>query len=221
MANYPTDNNAGQNSASNDRKKPIRAKLWVLPLTAIILGTLFMSLVMMGCGPHAQATGITGGGATWVTQHEDPTPGIHNAAVSIITLFNGPDKGVKFVVWSDLLNRTDKEGTNSAAPSSTFAKRSLSYQGRHSISAGPTILFDANTPDGVSGTIKFDETIYDLANGKLFLVSSQQHPPEVLQLDIDTANMPNGMGKLLEFAKENEPIEAFFQKHKPLPTDNR
>ena len=216
------------NSYPPERKprKPVKSRevtgapKWVLIGVSVITGSIVMSgMMLIGCGHTAQVSGITDAGSSWTTKSDDPTPGIHNAAVSMITLFSGPEEGVKFVVWSDMSGRRGGGGTNSGNPSNGNANRGASYVGRHTATDREAVEFKAETKDGVSGTIRFGETTYDFANGKLFLVSSQQQPAEILQLNIDTADIPNEMEPLMEFAKGNEPIQAFFQKNKPLPTE--
>ena len=198
------------------------APKWVLIGVSVITGSIVMSgMMFLGCGFQAQLSGITDGGSSWWTRSDDPTPGIHNAAVSMITLFSGPEEGVKFVVWSDMANRGGDGGSNSGNMLNGNKNRGASHVGRHTAPGREPIGFTAETKDGVTGTIRFGETTYDFANGKLFLVSSQQQPAEILQLDVDTAKMPDEMEALMEFAKGNEAIQAFFEKNKPLPAEDQ
>ena len=225
MKSYPPNRNLRKPRKSSNSREVTGAPKWVLIGVSVITGSIVMSVMMfIGCGHTAQVSGVTDAGSGWFTKSDDPTPGIHKAQVSMITLFSGPEEGVKFVVWSDMSGKTGAGGTNSGYASFNAkrgnANRGASYVGRHTAPDREAVGFEAETKDGVTGTIQFGETTYDFANGKLFLVSSQQQPAEILQLNIDTADIPNEMEPLMEFAKVNEPIEAFFKNHKPLGADD-
>ena len=222
MKSYPPNRNLRKPRKSSNSRKLTGAPKWMLIMFSLISGSMVMSTMMlMGCSFQAQVSGVTDAGSGWFTKSDDPTPGIHKAEVSMITLYSGPEKGVKFVVWSDMSSRRGGGGSNSGNILNGNANRGASYVGRHMAPGREAVEFKAETKDGVSGTIQFGKTTYDFANGTLFLVSSQQQPAEILQLDIDTADIPNDMEPLMEFAKVNEPIEAFFKNHKPLGADDQ
>jgi len=53
-----------------------------------------------------------------------------------------------------------------------------------------------------------------LANGSVFLVSTQNDPPQIAQIAFDTSNFPKGKDRLITLAKSNAEIRSFWEKHK-------
>ncbi|MCH2182517.1 MAG: hypothetical protein MK108_10975 [Mariniblastus sp.] len=217
MIAYPTSKNPRRGDPSSSSPANNGPARWLLPICAVISGCFVMSIMMtMGCGFQAQASGISDGGSSWWRKSDDPIPGIDNAAISVITLYSGPiEESLPFVVWSDMSSRRGAGGTDHQVLSNGKPTRGASYTGHHATKGKENMAFHAETTDGVTGTIQFGERTYDFANGRLFLISTQQESAEILQLPIDTANMSTDMEKLLEFAEANPAIEAFFQHRKP------
>ncbi len=167
-----------------------------------------------GCRQEG-ARGITRSDSNWTVGINEPgaTPGIDAASVTFITLLAGPPAGVPFVVWSDLPNggagRVDAQADGTA------------YKGDHRATDGRRVEFRAETTDGKTGTITIAEVSYDLAGGALFLVSTQNGPPAVAQVEYDLSTFPKGKDPLIEFAKSNEDIRAFFEKHRKRGQDGK
>jgi hypothetical protein len=163
-------------------------------------------ICLSGCGHKPSVYGIAQSGSSWTTSTADPTPGIDEASVTFVTLNAGPPEGVSFVVWSDLPNGSSGSGGGRTG--------GASYKGHHRATDGRRVEFHASTTDGKAGTITIADVRYDLANGALFLVSTQHTPPEIAQITFDTASFPKGRDHLIELAKSNARIRAFFEKHK-------
>jgi len=165
------------------------------------------------CRQEPSARGITRSDSNWTVNINKPgaTPGIDAASVTFITLLSGPPAGVPFVVWSDLPNGGSGRVE---APVDGAA-----YKGDHRAADGRRVEFRAETTDGQTGTITIADVTYDLARGALFLVSTQNGPPTVVQVDFDLSTFPKGKDPLIEFAKSTEDIRAFFEKHRKRAQD--
>jgi len=157
-------------------------------------------------GPTAY--GIAQSKSSWTTNITDPnrTLGIDAASVSFVTLQAGPPEGVPFVVWSDLPNGNSGSGVGRIG--------GASYEGQHRATDGRGVQFHGETTDGKTGTVTIADVPYDLANGSLFLASTQHDPPTVAQIAYDTSKFPKGKDQLIRLAKSIPDIRAFWEKHK-------
>ncbi|MCA8987207.1 MAG: hypothetical protein KDA78_06180 [Planctomycetaceae bacterium] len=156
----------------------------------------------------SQRYGISDGGASWTTMTSDPIPGIDAASVSEVTLYAGPPEGVSFVVWSDLPNSRSGNGGGGA-------RDGAAYKGYHRAKDGRRIDIKAESRDGKTATISIDGVSYDLAKGGLLLVSTQQQPAIVKQVNLDLKTVPNGQEALSRFASTTVDIRTFFQDQRP------
>ncbi len=180
----------------------------------LIDAALVAILCVSGCQQQPRHYGITEGQFGWITKINDPnaTPGIDAASVTFITLKAGPPEGVPFVVWSDLPNGRSGSGGKFGG---------ASYKGHHRATDGRRIKFHAETTDGTTGTITIADTAYDLANGSLFLVSTQRDPPTVAQIDFDVSNFPKGRDQLIKLANSTDDIRTFFEKQQKKDTGDQ
>lgn len=175
--------------------------------TISIVGYVALTIVCV-CGCRQQRTeyGIADGGSSWTISTEDATPGIDAASVSVITLKAGPPEGVPFVVWSDLPNGRFGSGGGKVG--------GASYKGHHGATDGRRIEFEAQTADGKVGTITIAEIPYDFSKGSLFLISTQDDPPNVVQLPFDTTDFPKDKDQLFALANSTSAVRTFFEEHK-------
>lgn len=107
-------------------------------------------------------------------------PGIDSADVHIYVW----NDGAAFVVWSD--GAGGSHGTLPRQPGDP--KGSARYQGKvgsHTV--------ECLTTDGKTGKVKIGDASYDLGDGPLFLVSTQDQKPRIKQLALSKLNlMPDG-----------------------------
>ncbi len=168
-----------------------------------------------GCGLRGQGQyGTLAGGASWYHAADDPIPGIDRGNATTIRLWCGRGDGIPLVIWSDL-NGGSHHGSGTTA---------LAYvEGSHSGSGGRRVDYQCETRDGLAATVTIAGVNYDLANGALFLVSTQGDKPEVAQLPIDIGDFcrESGLGRTLDakqFAAEHPEVLDFFKKRKPAKT---
>jgi len=138
-------------------------------------------------------------------------PGIDSADVHIYVW----NEGAAFVVWSD--GAGGSHGTLPRQPGDP--KGSARYQGKvgnHTV--------ECLTTDGKTGKVKIDDTSYDLSDGPLFLVSTQDQKPRIKQLALSKLNLiPDGkltseqitLEHLEGIGKSDPDIRQFFIEAAP------
>jgi hypothetical protein len=159
-----------------------------------------------GCAHKPHEQGLAERCFFWSSGAGVRVPGIDERSVALITLKAGPPEGVPFAIWSDL--------PNGVGGSSEGTARGASYRGHLSAADGRRVEFHAKTRDGKSGSLTIAGVDYDLAKGRLFLVSTRADPPMVAQLAFDLDRIPKGSEELQDLAKSNPQIRKFFQQHK-------
>jgi hypothetical protein len=139
---------------------------------------------------------------TWDRYTKNPVPGIDRGGVVAYTLKCGAPDGVRLVLWSDTSLSSHGSGT----------VRRTFVDGHFTGAAGRSVEYLCETTDGRTARIEIDGKMFDLSQGSLFLVSTQQEKPRVAQLAQDTTNFPNEAGALREFALANAEISKFFHE---------
>jgi hypothetical protein len=168
---------------------------------------VFLALLCVaGCSQQRQEQGIAQSGTSWSSGGADRVPGIDEGSVTFITLKAGPADGVPFVVWWDLPYNVSGSGGGSA--------QGASYEGRFAGADGRRVEFRARTADGKSGSVTIAGVDYDLAKGSLFLVSTRDHPPKVVQVPFDLSGFPSDGNALRELARATPQIRGFFEQYK-------
>jgi hypothetical protein len=156
---------------------------------------LIVSFLFMGC-EFRQSPTRGAKNLSWSHSGLDhpAVPGIDSADVHIYVW----NEGAAFVVWSD--GAGGSHGTLPRQPGDP--KGSARYQGKvgnHTV--------ECLTTDGKTGKVKIDDTSYDLGDGPLFLVSTQDHKPRIKQLALSKLNLiPDG--KLTSDQMTLEHVEA-------------
>ncbi len=166
------------------------------PKAIFFAGPLLLAII--GCG-SSSGSGVKIRDSIWSTSKDDYTPGIEAGSVSDVTLKSG--SGIRFVVWTDLPGWS---GSGGGSPSS--------YQGQHTAD-GRKLAVHAET-NGESATVTIAGTKYDSVSGALFLVSTTNDPPTVVQIDLDAKLFPSDSNQFAEFARDNDAICKFFQDRK-------
>ena len=80
------------------------------------------------------------------------------------------------------------------------------------------MAIDAFTKDGRSGTLHIAGMPYDLADGRLFLISTQDATPRVLQVQCELTELKGIRGgpvqtraqRIAKFAEQNETVRKFW-----------
>ena len=176
------------------------------------VGTAVLAFICVaGCGGKGTEQGVVSSDMFW-SSAANAVPGIDEGSVTFITLKCGPPEGVSFVVWSDLTSGAGGRGEGSS--------RGAFYQGSHRATDGRRIDFHGRTTDGKTGTINIAGVDYDFAKGSLFLISTQQDPPEVGQISFDLSGLQK-VDAVKEVAKSNPEIRSFFEKHKKRDTNGK
>jgi hypothetical protein len=109
---------------------------------------------------------------------------------------------VRLVLWGDTSPSSHGSGTT----------RRTFVEGRFAGTGGRRVDFLCETTDGRTARFEIDDKVFDLAQGSLFLVSTQQEKPRVAQFAQDVTKFPNEAGALREFALANAEISKFFQE---------
>lgn len=158
--------------------KPTRRMSYVPAVFAV---GLFLCCLIMGC-EHRQSPTRGAKNLSWSHSGLDhpAVPGIDSADVHIYVW----NHGAAFVVWSD--GAGGSHGTLPRQPGDP--KGSARYQGKvgsHTV--------ECLTTDGKTGKVKIGDTSYDLGDGPLFLVSTQDQKPRIKQLALSKLNLiPDG-----------------------------
>ncbi len=167
---------------------------------------------LMGCGFRASGgRGVKN--VSWSRSGQDhpPVAGIDQADISIYTW----NDDAAFVIWTDGLPTTS--GTVPRQPGDP--RRSARYH-----SSIGNLSVDCLTPDGTTGTVKIGDRSYDLADGRLILLSTQTQSPRVKQCSLIKLNLkPEGtlsddqitLEQLQDLAKTDPDIRAFFTASGP------
>lgn len=156
------------------------------------------------------AYGVAQSSSTWQTNltKDDRVPGIDEASVLFLTLKSGNPRGVPLILWSDSNRGFRGHGEGSV--------HGASYRGEQQPKDRDLIEIEAETTDGETGTVKIAGKRFELEKGPLFLISTRGDKPEILQLPLERskfAMVRGGHEKLMELARENDKIAAFWNKY--------
>jgi hypothetical protein len=112
-------------------------------------------------------------------------------------------EGLAVMMWHDFL----ESGRGSGSGSTTDPI--YQYQGWAESSDGRRFEWEVQTADGKTALFKIDDTSYDLADGRLFIVTIKDGKTQVRQLDRDLSNVQTDRESIVTFAK-NDPDVAEF-----------
>lgn len=179
----------------------------IIGMASVLAVTLFVCSVLLGCDfRQAPSRGVKNVSWSRSGQERPAVPGIDQAEVSLFTW----NDGAAFVIWSDVAGRT--RGTMPRQPGDP--RGSARYFG--TVGNQP---FECLTLDGKTGTVTLGEQSYELADGRLILVSTQSDALVVKQLEPIKLNVkPDGsmpweqvtLEHLEKIAETDADIRAFF-----------
>ncbi len=162
-------------------------------------------LCFLGCDFTGKNVGVSSGSSSW-SSTEVKIPGIDEASISYgACIYGTGEKAILFIIWSD---------TERASSHGSTTKKGVRYEGFHISSDGQRVEWHCETADGKTGIITLNGAEYDLADGLLFLVSTQDSQIQVRQLKRDTLkNLQNpDIEKFKSLAKNDSEIWEFFAK---------
>jgi hypothetical protein len=186
------------------RRWPWRIALGVGALVslALFVGWVYraeLPALLSQAGPQGYASGIAN--PVWAAdRREAAIPGIDHASV---TCGLWSDGRTVVTVWTDV-----SSGSSSLAPRVATRAEGFVFEGHHRGPGGRYVDCRCSTPDGRTGTVTINDKTFDLADGALFLVSTQRGQTEVCQLKRDTLKLgPEG---LKDLARNDQEILDFF-----------
>ena len=140
-------------------------------------------------------------GFSWIENVADPIPGIHRGAVSKVT-FTFPSSGSSTVtLWSDC--------TGSSAVGSS-GRQSARYVGDFFWQDDQTLEFELKADQSKVTLVRIGDQKFDLADGSLFLISTQSELIRVKQLKLDVSRVTKEKDVAREFALETPSVKSFF-----------
>ena len=149
------------------------------------------------------------------TDGKQPIGGIDNAEVD----FGIWGEGAALVIWSDAGCSLGGSGMANRELEPGETRKGVKYEGDVTSKDGKSWKVACYTRDGKTGTVKIGDQAFDLAGGRLFLVSTRGASPKVKQLKQDKLNlMPEGAqtvnqitrDSIRELGKTDPVIKAFF-----------
>jgi len=113
-------------------------------------------------------------------------------------------EGLEIMIWHDVLGGSG-EGKGSGSTTDPIYR----YQGYAESSDGRRFDWEVQTADGKTALFKIDDTRYDLADGRLFLVTTRGGRTEVRQLDRDLSGVQPDWESIVVFAKSDPDVAEF------------
>lgn len=169
-----------------------------------ILLTNLLLIVLLGlqsgCTRHPNV-----GGRSTLWSHssgKEDVPGLDEASISWGTW----DDKVVFVVWGD------RSAFRLASGYPNPDNRRIRFRGTIDCRDGREVVYEVEAAeDGTPGTLRFAKQSYQLADGGLFLVSTQGEQPLVKQLKRDLAQMKLENSELRALSRTDDEIRGFFK----------
>jgi len=155
-----------------------------------------------GCGHSSSGSASSG---MWGTGKADEVAGIDAGSLSVAR-YEVDGNEVRFAVWSDYTGGSGIHG--SSHDSGWMVEGTV---GCHSDQEHPA-PFNCRSSDGASATMNIAGEDYELSDGSLFLVSTQEERPKVAQLQFDINAIPADLKLISEFARSQKEISNFFSQ---------
>jgi hypothetical protein len=150
------------------------------------------------------------------TQFSPPRP---NAVVGSLNqtsylLLDWPE-GLRILIWDDIFEGDHHNHTESATDDPIF------YQSGSARSIdGRTYEYSLETMDGLQADFTIDDSLYDLDQGKLFLIRTAGGATQVEQLDLDLSGLSPTNAGIEDFGRQTVEIAVFIQTAANVVTDN-
>ena len=174
-----------------------------MKLVKSLVATAWACILVFGCSCTPGPTGPPDLGGpngliTWTASagKDNPLQGVDQG-----TVYN---LGTAFVLWSDA------PGGGSGGSSGNV--QGVKYQGGLLARDRRRVEFHGETKDGKTGRVTIDGLTYELADGNLFLVSTEGERSRVKQLKRDISNLKFERESLEAFGRNDPDIAAFFTK---------
>jgi hypothetical protein len=116
-------------------------------------------------------------------------------------------QGLELMIWHDVVDASMGRGTG-ATGASTYQ-----YGGRAEAVDGRGFTWDLETEDGVTAEFRIDGRRYDLANGRLFVVTTRPGETAVEQLQRDLDNVRANRESCIAFAQGDPDVQAFLERN--------
>ena len=170
-------------------------------LKTTCLGLLWLTLVFLLSGCLMKTT----------------PPGPNSAGGSVEGVpysFHQWAQGLSVMIWHDLSNGTaDCSGTGSTSdPVYREACRAEAEDGR-------SLEWQIHTTDGVRAEMWINGDPYELANGNLFLIDTQDGTVHVVQLQRDLSNLAANHERITAFAQADLDVSSFIESVKSRLTE--
>jgi hypothetical protein len=174
------------------------------PFVKCFVATAWACMLVFGCSCTPGPTGPPDLGGpngliTWTSSagKDNPLPGVDQG-----TVYN---LGTAFVLWSDAPG-------GGSGNSSGNVQQGVKYQGSLLARNRRRVEFHGETKDGKTGRVTIDEVTYELADGNLFLVSTEGEHCRVKQMNRDISKLKFERESLEAFGRNDPDIARFFTK---------
>ena len=162
----------------------------ILPAVAVL------ALACIGCSPSLPSNPSEVSDGTVIRWLEEPS-----AYTSAHYL--GLDGRIVLVVWSDIAGESSSNSTSSGGV--------VTLHGESTSKDGRKLVWRCDATADGAGTLTLDDREFDLAEGRIFLVSMADDSCKVQQLKRGTIATSTIDRKIREFAQEQE-VAAFFSQ---------
>ena len=120
------------------------------------------------------------------------------------------DDQMVFLMWVDLVGERGRSGSGGRGSSSS--PTGVRYQGSSRNAKGLDVEWQCDTSDGVTGSMKVNGAGYDLAKGRVFLVTVRADGTQVRQLERDLSKVK--VEDTTAFSKTDAEIAKFITVEK-------
>jgi hypothetical protein len=155
----------------------------LLVLLAALLAATFSS-----CAPKPTPPGVASAGG-WFGQ--------------ATYLFVRWKEGLSIMIWHDVLGSVEGKDSGSTTEPIYW------YHGWTESPGGRRFDWEVQTANGKTAVFKIDDTSYDLANGRLFIVTMKDGKTRVRQLNRDLSNVQMDWESIVAFARSDPDVAEF------------
>jgi hypothetical protein len=115
-------------------------------------------------------------------------------------------EGLRLMIWHDIIDSVVSEGSG-ATDDPVYT-----YRGYATASDGAGFDWEVRTADGQTAQFMIDGTIYDLSEGRLFIVTTQGGVTRVSQLQRDLSGVQPNYDSIAAFAREDPDVSRFIER---------
>jgi hypothetical protein len=180
---------------------------------ALLFGIFSLSLTSLasiGCYKSVHR-GVGLASQHWSKSTPDPTPGIDEGSIEVVTLKHGPAQGVRLVLWCD---------ASSARSSGSGSMQGATVKGVFQQAGVPVAEFHCASDDGATATIALAGQTLRSQDGQLILISTQDGKLQIKQLKTDVSDLSVPGLDPATFADRHPEVRDFFMAAKPPKADS-